>query len=456
MEEDKLMINNHETDFLKDLEGEKEHFTLLKNLYTDVFSEEEKELIKQEFQETFSPEELQDIKEKFEKIYRYYYDLARPTIIETYTELAFENNNYLDPKFYQNFPEFSAKNQQKFENNAFDFFQTELNNIKLAISYAKEDGQWQRIVKICQNLQRFLKIRTYWEDLDDILREAIYAANKSGEHLTEAHLLNQFAELQRLLGRAKEGLDKCEESLHIFQELKDEYGEAKALYTLGFLNRSMGNWEKSAEALENSVKLFRRIHESQNFDIDVEEDIAEALDGLGLIYPIFGKLESAEEVLRESLELKEKLNNRFALSKTTNILGKVYIELYNSQKKIEFLQEAQKLMESSLEIKKELNDLQGQGVCFNELGKIQRLMGNYEQAHDYYLKSLNFKKKVSSTGGGASDRHGEGLTYMEMAFCFRDQGKKEEAQKTFHKALDYLNVYSPQHEEVVKILQDNH
>ena len=42
------MINNHETDFLKDLEGEKEHFTLLKNLYTDVFSEEEKELIKQQ------------------------------------------------------------------------------------------------------------------------------------------------------------------------------------------------------------------------------------------------------------------------------------------------------------------------------------------------------------------------------------------------------------------------
>lgn len=455
MQGDKSMSENYETDFFKDLEREQEHFTLLRNLYTDVFSEEEKELIKQEFQETFSPEELQEIQEKFKKIYRYYYDLARPTIIETYTELAFENNNYLDPKFYRNSLEFSAENQQNLENNAFDFFQTELNNIRLAIRYAKEEEQWQRIVEICQNLQRFLKIRTYWEDLEDILKEAINAAKKSGERLTEAHLLNQFAESQRLLGRAKEGLNECKESLHIFQELKKEDGEAKALYTLGFLNRSIGNWRESAEALENSVKLFRKIQESQNLDIDVEENMAEALDGLGLIYPILGKLESAEEVLRESLELKKKLNNRFALSKTINILGKVYIELYNSQKKLEFLQEAKKLIESSLEIKKEFKDFQGQGTCFNELGKIQRLMGNYKQALEYYSKSLDVKKKISSTGGGASDRHGEGLTYMEMGFCFQDQGKQEEAKNTFRKALDYLNVYSPQYEEVSKIFQEN-
>ncbi|MFN7339187.1 MAG: tetratricopeptide repeat protein, partial [bacterium] len=130
--------------------------------------------------------------------------------------------------------------------------------------------------------------------------------------------------------------------------------------------------------------------------------------------------------------------------------------LYNSQKKIEFLQEAQKLIKSSLEIKEELNDLQGQGTCFNELGKIQRLMGNYKQALEYYSKSLDVKKKVSSTGGGRSDRHGEGLTYMEIGFLYQEQGKKEEAQNTFRKALDYLNVYSPQYEEVSKILQDNH
>jgi tetratricopeptide (TPR) repeat protein len=82
-------------------------------------------------------------------------------------------------------------------------------------------------------------------------------------------------------------------------------------------------------------------------------------------------------------------------------------------------------------------------------------MGNYKQALEYYSKSLDVKKKISSTGGGASDRHGEGLTYMEMGFCFQDQGKQEEAKNTFRKALDYLNVYSPQYEEVSKIFQEN-
>jgi tetratricopeptide (TPR) repeat protein len=451
------MIENNEHDMLQDLQDSPlfGHLQKSSQRYSDVLTDEEKELIDLELEEMFTPEELQKFKQKLEWLYKRYREVTMPTYIGKYNEFTLENNNYLDPKFYRKSPEFSPEDQKNLENNAFDFFQTELNNIKLAISYAKEERQWQRIVEICQNLQRFLKIRTYWEDLEDILKEAIYAANESGERLTKAHLLNQFAGLQRLLGRAKEGLDKCEESLHIFQELKDEYGEAKALYTLGFLNRSLGKWEKSAEALENSVKLFRKIQESQNLDINVEEDIAEALDALGLVYPNLGKLESAKQVLQESLEFKKKLNDRFELSKTTNILGKVYIELYNSQKKFEFLQEGQKLMESSLEIKKEFKDFQGQGTCFNELGKIQRLMGNYEQALQYYLKSLDVKKKVSSTGGGASDRHGEGLTYMEMGFCFQDQGKRKEAQNTFRKALDYLNVYSPQYEEVSKIFQEN-
>jgi len=44
---------------------------------------------------------------------------------------------------------------------------------------------------------------------------------------------------------------------------------------------------------------------------------------------------------------------------------------------------------------------------------------------------------------------------MEMGFCFQDQGKQEEAKNTFRKALDYLNVYSPQYEEVSKIFQEN-
>ena len=443
---------NYEIDekIQQELQAE-DNFNVIRKLYTDVLTNEERELIKKEFQETFTPEELQEIYLQFGKLRKYYYDFARPAIIQTYNKLVFENNNYLDPKFHKNSSVISGNSQDNLEKQALDFFQTELNNIKLAISYAKEEQQWKRIIEIGESLQRFLKIRTYWQDLQEIQNDAILAAKESGERLKEAHLLNQFAELQRLLGKAKEGVDECEESLRIFQQLNNEYGEAKALYTLGYLNRSLGNWEKSAEAFEGSLKLLITIETSQTED--VEEDVAEALDGLGLVYTAQGKLESAKEVLLQSLALKEKLNNRFSISKTISILGKVYIELYLNQNQLDFLMEAKILFEKSLEIKQELQDLQGKGTCLNELGRVHRLMGNYDKALEYFNKSLNAKKQVAYKGNGASDKHGEGLTYMEIGLLYKDRGEKQKAKNAFQKALDYLNFYAPQYEDVSKILQ---
>ncbi|NEO00514.1 MAG: tetratricopeptide repeat protein [Moorea sp. SIO3I7] len=365
-----------------------------------------------------------------------------------------ENNSHLDPKFYKNLAEPCAESQQDLESKALHFFQTELNNIKLAISYAQEEQQWERVIEISESLVRFLRLRTYWEDLEKIQKDALSAAQQAGKRLIEAHLLEQFAEVQRLLGNAKNGIDKCEESRRIFQELNDEYGEAKALYTLGYLNRSLGNWDKSAEAFEDSLKLLINLEKNQNTDVD--EELAEALDGLGQIYTRQGRLEIAKEILLKSLNLNNKLNNQFLISKTTNNLGKVYIELYNIQNQLNFLEEAKRLFEKSLEIGREQNNRQGQGVSLNELGKVHRLMGNYNKALEYYNESLKVKKQVSATGGGASDKNGEGLTYMEIGFLYENQGEKEKAKNTFQKALEHLNFYSPHHKNVSQILDNKY
>ncbi|MCM0593031.1 MAG: tetratricopeptide repeat protein [Gloeotrichia echinulata CP02] len=262
-------------------------------------------------------------------------------------------------------------------------------------------------------------------------------------------ILNQLGEIDRLRGRAGNGINKCEESRRIFQSLNDEDGEAKALYNLGYLNRSLGNLAESAESFEAALKLFRSIRHSQNMD----EDIAEALDGLGQVYTRQGKLEQAKKVLLESLGIKQELDNRFSTSKTYNNLGKVYIEFYNKQKQLEYLEEAKKLFEKSLEIKRELGDRQGEGTSLNELGKVHRLMNECEKAIDYYNKSLEVKSKVSATEGGVPDRHGQGLTYMEMGLLYEEQREEEKATNYFQLALDYLNNYSPEFKQISKRIQ---
>ncbi len=431
-----------------------ENFKYLQEEYRNGLTDEEKKLIDLELETMFNPEELHEIQEKLKQLFRNDNEYIKPTITKTYNEFSQEHNRYLDPKFSKKATESSIETQSNSEKKALDFFQTELNNIKLALSYAKEEQQWQKIIEISESLQRFLRLQTYWEDLEKIQKDAILAAQQAEERLTEAHLLNQYGELQRLLRNAEDGIDKCEESKRIFQEFKDEYGEAKALYNLGYLNRSVGNWDKSAEAFEGSLKLFRKVEKSQNLDLD--EEIAEALDGLGQIYTRQERLESAKKVLLESLNIKNKLKDRYLISKTINNLGKVYIELYKTQKQLNFLEEAKMLFEKSLEIGREQNNRQGQGVSLNELGKVHRLMGNYKKALEYFNESLKVKKQVSGTKGGADHRNGEGLTYMEIGFLYQEQGKQEQAQNAFEKAIDNrLNFYSAQYEEVSKILQAN-
>jgi tetratricopeptide (TPR) repeat protein len=229
-----------------------------------------------DFESYFSSEQLEKLRDKFKEFTRQANKFGKPTIIKTYWEMSQEHDRYLDTKSQKKFASTASQAEQNLENKALDFFQIELNNINLAINYAEESQQWQVVLDMSENLRRFLNTRTYWQELEEIQKKALEAAKKAKNRSTQASILNQLGEIDRLRGRATEGISKCEESRSIFQSLQDKYGEAKALYTLGYLNRSLGEYKKSAKTFEEALELFRSL-------VDVEEDVADSLDGLGLV-----------------------------------------------------------------------------------------------------------------------------------------------------------------------------
>ena len=410
-----------------------------------VNSNESKDDSDDDFESFFSSEELDKFRDEFKEFARQVKEFGKPTIVKTYLEMSQEYDDYLNTKV-QNAPDQTlAQTLQNLEDKALDFFQTELSNIKLAINYAVEAQQWQPIIDISQNLRRFLNIRTYWQELEEIQKYALEASQLSGNIFAKANILNQLGEIDRLRGRAKEGVIKCEESKKVFQSLNDKYGEAKASYNLGYLNRSLGKFENSAKSFGEALSLFRNVEKTGN--IDVREDIADSLDGLGQAYEKQGELDKAEEALRESLKIKEKLNNRFKRSISLNNLGKIY-----TQKNL--LEEAKLTFEECLKIKLEIFDSQGEGTSLNELGKVHRLMGDYDRALDYYIRSLEVKEKVSINAGSTPDKHGQGLTYMEMGFLYEETGEKETTRNYFKLALDHLNDYSPEFKKIVEKIQE--
>jgi Tfp pilus assembly protein PilF len=401
----------------------------------DVWTLEEQE----ELSKIWTLEKPQGVLEEFQG-FKLFYEKSIDNFIQTYVDETNSYDDHLNPKKRAKLANKFNKKEEDLERESFDFFQTEIPNIKRAIEKASLQNQWSSVIDICDSLTTFYNVRTYWEDLEKTLQTALNAAKNDKNELAEARIYNQLAHTLRLLGRAKEGIDYGSNSYNIFCSLKDIQGEADSSYTLGYLYRSVGNWEESIKAFEHCLSLFKLI----------EDFVGEAgvLDGLGQVYTKQENLDKAEEVLQNSLKLKEeKVRDQFQISITLNNLGKVYKTKGN-------LKKAKELFERSLKIKNELGDNQGLGVCYNELGEVYRLMGNFEEAFEQFLKSLDIKKKISTSNfSKTSDNHGEGLTLMNLGLLYKDKGEKEKAIISWQNALEKLNNYSPELKQVEEWLR---
>jgi tetratricopeptide (TPR) repeat protein len=380
-----------------------------------------------------TPEEVQEFSQEFDDIFTGH-ETSIPSFIQTLVNLSNECDDYLNSRLRKKLAEHFNRSEQDLEREALEFFQDELPNLKRAIDEAYSKSEWLSVIDICDSLIIFFNVRTYWEELEETLKIALNASQKSKNKLAEARVLNNLGHTFRLLGHAKDGINQSLQSIEIFKELQDQRGKAEALYTIGYLYRSVGNWEESIKSFNQCLSLFEHL-----------EDLvgkAGALDGLGQVYTKQLSLDKAEEVLQESLKIKEEIGDRFQLSITCNNLGKVYVQKGK-------LEEAEKLFRKSLAIKLEIGDRQGQGVSFNELGEVFRLKGEFEQALEYYQKSLKVKKQVAASESSAiSDNHGEGLTWMNIGLLFRDKGEIEQAIIHWKHASEKLNPYSPELEQV--------
>ena len=343
-------------------------------------------------------------------------------------------DDYLNPRIRKGISERSGELEQELELQALTFFQSELSALRIAIdnSFATED--WLCAIDICDSLVIFFNLRTYWEELESTLQTALEAARLSKTLLAEGRILNNLGHTFRLLGRARQGIKYCGQSVEIFDQLDNLRGKAESMYTLGYLYRSVGQWPDSIQNFQDSLSLFE--------DLNDMVGKAGALDGLGQVYTKQGDFLKAKQSLENSLALKEELGDRFQISITCNNLGKVYVKQGN-------LNEAETLFFRSLAIAQERNNMQGQGVSFNELGEIYRLKGDFEKALRFYSSSLKVKDQISvSSNSGLSDKHGKGLTYMNMGCLYEDQEDIEQAIFYWEKALEHLNDYSP---EFVKV-----
>ena len=218
-------------------------------------------------------------------------------------------------------------------------------------------------------------------------------------------------------GKFLEALGYWNESLQIFENIKDDNGVANLLNNISAIYSDQGNDEKALEYSLRSLKLSEKTGDKLR--------IYSALNGVGSIY--YNKKATWDKALDyflRALPLCEELGDKDALGVILGNVGDIYFYKHDLVESLSYYQKAIKAY----------GELPNSSFAYNGVGKIYLEQGNFIQALIYHNKALSIAEKSQS-------RH-------HMVRSFSGIANVYVGEKDYQKALVYLTKASKLAEEI--------
>jgi len=172
-----------------------------------------------------------------------------------------------------------------------------------------------------------------------------------------------------------------------------------------FALNQMGHIHKLRGKLKDAEDCYRRVLELGS-DRNYEGVQAVALCNLGLIYKTRGDLDKADEMHRKSLEIEKKLGRPEGIARQYGNLGSIYLTRGE-------LDKAERAFLKILKIHEELDDKEAKAIDYLNLGLIYRKQGDLDNAEEMHLKSLEIDKKLGRIVGMANNYAALGLVHYD-------------------------------------------
>lgn len=168
--------------------------------------------------------------------------------------------------------------------------------------------------------------------------------------------------------------------------------------------RRMGaeqKWAGMAARLRDSLTRVKRFQDRYHQ--------AQCLQGLGLVTVLQGRLDEAETLLQEALDLFRDVRNRSEEARVLFELG----TLFEIREQFE---PAARHFRPALVLYRHLRDLRGQASTLHRLGPIEQLLGDYQAAQRYHEEALTLHRALGLT-------ELEGMTLANLAFIAEARGE---------------------------------
>ncbi len=226
-------------------------------------------------------------------------------------------------------------------------------------------------------------------------------------------------EVYALFGKGNEANDqnRWEEAISLYRqvlELDEDYAEA--WQGLGGVLANRERLEEAWEAGRSALAIFQERGD--------ERRRGEILDYLGVVMERRGRLEDAEELYQESLDIEQEIDNEPGVARTLNNLG---IIAMNRGRTVA----AEQLYRQNLEIERKTGNEPGIAQTLNNLGVLVYSRGEFSEAEAFLKEGLEIKRELGDSLSVARSLNNLGI------IAVRD-GRLKAAEGFYEESLDIL------------------
>ncbi len=279
-----------------------------------------------------------------------------------------------------------AKNEQWKSLNEYATFETIQGDFKKAITLADE-GQNIAIelnsgTKLIDNLQRKSTIYMDTGDFELAMTETL-KASKIADTISPPDLkrkaiaLADIGRIDMLRGNYTKSIEPIQQSLTIFEKLKDDLWMAIISMELGNVHWYMEDYDAASENYKKSLELSRKMGR--------KDFIASNLSNLGLISMSRKHYDEAIKYLEEAIKIKKKVSSLNNLIINYNNLGVAHFKIRSYKKSLENHSVAIKLADSINALDILRDGYSGRSKAYESMGDFKNALldqRNYQIVND--------------------------------------------------------------------------
>ena len=237
-------------------------------------------------------------------------------------------------------------------------------NLVAAVRQAAGAGLHDITWRLAAAAMSFFYRRGHWADWITTHQTGLASARELGDRLAEAWMLNNLGMVYGALNRV-EAVDRFDQAVAIYRGIGDGPGEARALNNLIHAQLQQGRFGEALEAGQSSLDVQQRV--GNRFGLGVTLAI------LGGAYRGLGRFTEAVQQIKQALVVFRELDDKPAEADLLSDLGEVYVDLRQVGDAVDCLRE-------SVAIRQLTGDRHGQARSLAILGLARREAGDVGEA----------------------------------------------------------------------------